>query len=303
MFVIRHKKIFLLVTAVYIVIALATIAVLKLQLGIDFTGGTELEITYQNARPEQSFIETGLKNTVPTFSVRPTEQNGFSIQTSYITADQKDALLDAFTFAGERPIDEKFNSIGPVVGEELKRKAAIALVLVASFIVLFVAFAFRKVSEPVSSWAYGFITVITLAHDVVVPTAVFAYLSRFAGVEIDILFVTALLAIWGYSVSDTIVVFDRIREHLRIEKEQRGKTPFDQIVGASLSETYARSINTSLTILISLLALYFFGGEVTKNFVLVLIIGVIGGTYSSIFVASPLLVLWNDMRSPKKGKN
>ncbi len=303
MFVINNKKIFLFFTLFYLSLALTALIIWGLKLGIDFTGGSVLEIRYEKAILEKSFVEEKVKAVVSSgFSVTPLGANGFSIQTPYIDAVEKDTILNSLTVNGERPIDDKFNAIGPVVGEELARKAVIALILVALSIIFFIAFAFRGVSQPVSSWVYGLIAVVTLLHDVLVPVGVFAFLGKFANIEADVLFVSALLAIWSYSVSDTIVVFDRIRENLKIDKEQRGKKAFAEIVGQSLRETYARSINTSLTIFLSLLSLYFIGGQVTKNFALVLIVGIIAGTYSSIFLASPLLVVWNSWQE-KRRKN
>lgn len=169
------------------------------------------------------------------------------------------------------------------------------MVIVA--IVLYIAFAFRKVSRPVSSFKYGLITVAALAHDVVIPTGVFAYLGKYYGVEIDALFITALLTILGFSVHDTIVVFDRVRENIKISKQGED---FEQTVGSSVSQTIGRSINTSLTVVLVLLALYFFGGESTKYFSLALIIGVVVGTYSSIFIASPLLATVYKRQDRKK---
>jgi preprotein translocase subunit SecF len=166
-------------------------------------------------------------------------------------------------------------------------------------IVLFVTFAFRKVSEPVSSWKYGFSTVIALFHDVIIPTGVFTFLGHYYGTEIDLLFVTGLLAILGYSVHDTIVVFDRVRENLRLNRETGKKEDFETTVGNSVHQTFGRSINTSLTIFITLLALYLVGSPATKDFALLLIVGVVVGTYSSIFVASPLLVTFANLQKKK----
>jgi preprotein translocase subunit SecF len=170
--------------------------------------------------------------------------------------------------------------------------------LIILAIVLFIAYAFRKVSEPISSWKYGIVAIIALLHDVIIPTGVFAVLGHFKGFEIDTLFITALLVVLGFSVHDTIVVFDRVRENLR---HASAKKPFDQIVGESISQTFTRSINTSLTTLLALVVLYFVGGPSTQHFSLALIIGIIAGTYSSVFIGSPLLVTiwkWQD----KKGK-
>jgi preprotein translocase subunit SecF len=166
-------------------------------------------------------------------------------------------------------------------------------------IVLFVTFAFRKVSKPVSSWKYGFATIIALFHDVIIPTGVFVFLGHFKGIEIDLLFVTGLLAILGYSVHDTIVVFDRVRENLKVNRDTGIKEEFDITVGKSVHQTFGRSINTSLTIFITLLALYLVGSGATKDFALLLIVGIIVGTYSSIFVASPLLVTFQKLQKSK----
>ena len=162
---------------------------------------------------------------------------------------------------------------------------------------LFITFAFRKVSYPVASWKYGLSTIVALAHDVIIPTGVFIVWTHFHGGEIDLLFVTALLAILGYSVHDTIVVFDRVRENLRLGGNAKSKETFEQTVGASVTQTFGRSINTSLTIFLALVALYFIGGASTRDFAFVLLVGVITGTYSSIFVASPLLVTLEKLQS------
>jgi preprotein translocase subunit SecF len=198
--------------------------------------------------------------------------------------------MDALVKAIGNPVIERSNTVGPVAGAELKSKAVKAIAVVILMIVLFITFVFRKVSNPVSSWKYGLATIVALIHDVVIPTGVFVFLGATLGHELDLLFVTGLLAILGYSVHDTIVVFDRVRENLRINQEQNRTEDFEHVVGKSVSQTFARSINTSLTIFITLLALYIFGSTATKDFSLLLLIGVIIGTYSSIFVASPLLV-------------
>jgi len=176
--------------------------------------------------------------------------------------------------------------------------ATIILVLLA--IVIFVTFAFRKVSEPVASWKYGLITIFALSHDVLVPTGVFAILGHFEGYEVDTLFVTALLVILGFSVHDTIVVFDRVRENLRIARSAGVKKTFEEIVGESINQTFIRSVNTSLTTLIALVVLYFIGPEITKHFSLALIVGITVGTYSSIFLGSPLLVTVEKWQNRKR---
>jgi len=176
-----------------------------------------------------------------------------------------------------------------LLDKSLKIKALEAILAVLAAIILYIAWAFRKVSDPVSSWKYGVTAIVALAHDVIIPTGIFVLLGHFMNVELDILFVTALLTILGFSVNDTIVVFDRTRENLARDHH---KHDFEFIVNKSVNETIRRSINTSLTTFVVLLAIYLFGGETIKNFILALMLGVVVGTYSSIFLASPLLVVW-----------
>jgi len=194
--------------------------------------------------------------------------------------------------------ERSFQSIGPSVGAELRTNAMIAMVLVLLGISLYIAFAFRKVMRPVSSWTYGWITLVTLFHDVAIPAGMLAALGRYRGIEIDGNFVVALLVVMGFSVHDTIVVFDRIRENLF---QDRGKSPFTKVVNDSVNQTIARSVNTSLTLILVLVALYVAGPATLTYFVLTLLVGVTTGIYSSIFVASPLLVVWQRFRGQKAG--
>jgi len=229
------------------------------------------------------------------YTIQKAGGDGVILRTKDLTEEERLGVMSSLALGDTVKIEEKrFNSIGPVIGEELKSKALWGLILVIIAIILFVAFSFRKVSElgkeSVSSWKYGMVAILALIHDISIPTGIFVILGHFyIDYQIDILFVTALLAILGFSVNDTIVVFDRVRENLK--NSLKGET-FEQIVGKSLSQTFARSINTSLTVLIALGSLFFFGGETTKQFALVLVFGVTFGTYSSIFLASPLLVTW-----------
>ena len=193
-------------------------------------------------------------------------------------------------------VEKRFDSIGPTIGRELKNRSVLAIFLVIFLIVLYIAWAFRKVSKPVSSWKYGAVAVIALLHDVVLPTGLVAVLGHFWGAEADTLFVTALLTILGFSVHDTIVVFDRIRENL---KGANPKELFEEIINRSVNETMARSINTSFTVILAMLAVFLFGGESVRYFSIILIAGVVFGTYSSIFIASPLLVTWHNFTQRK----
>ena len=286
MFVIHHRKIFFIFSGILLVLSVGTMFVYGFNTSIDFNGGTLTEVKFAE-RPEQAEIEQNISSlNLGGFSVRPSGVSNYAIRTRELTADERRILSKALG----NPVVERQNTIGPIAGTELRSKAIKAVTVVILMILLFITFAFRKVSEPVSSWKYGLATILALAHDVVLPTGIFVVLGYFWGIEIDLLFVTGLLAILGYSVHDTIVVFDRVRENLRVNKETNTREDFEVTVGKSVTQTIGRSINTSLTIFITLLALYLVGSTATKDFALLLIIGIIAGTYSSIFLASPLLV-------------
>ncbi len=254
------------------------------------------EFNFPDGRPEASVLKPKIDSLGLTNSIlQPTGETGYILKTKFISEEERVALVNTLSDGGKVKLEEKrFNSVGPVIGDELKRKAIIAIVLVIICIILFITFTFRKVSKPVASWKYGLVAIMALIHDILIPSGVFALLVKYQGAEIDILFTTALLAILGLSINDTIVVFDRIRENLRINEEARGKKDFETVVGESMSQTYLRSFNTSFTVILALIALYFLGGETTQNFALVLLVGMVAGTYSSIFLASPLLVVLNN---------
>ena len=309
MFVINHKKIFFILSGFLVASAIFVISFLGLNFGIDFKGGAILEITYPSsnlgvAPPSLEDLKLDLQKlglgnlTVQetSFGSDQNEAEGVILRTRDLTEEERQLIVSTISQDGQYQIEEKrYNSIGPVIGEELKGKALWAILVVVLAIILFVAFAFRKVTEvansdnKVSSWKYGFAAIIALVHDIVIPTGAFALLGHyFINYQIDAVFVMAILAILGFSVNDTIVVFDRIRENLAIAKNKT----FNEIVGKSLRQTITRSINTSVTTLAVLLSLYFWGGEATQQFALILSMGVVVGTYSSIFLASPLLTLF-----------
>jgi preprotein translocase subunit SecF len=302
MFIIRHKNIFFTLTAILILVALASIAVFGLHLSIDFTGGTLAQISYDGARPApemltQNLDQAGFKD----FSLREYGANGYTLRAQTLTNEERGNLASYFTTQGATAHVDSLDEIGPTIGTELRNKSLVAVGLVLLCILLFIAFAFRKVSKPVSSWVYGLIALITLLHDVIIPVGFFALLGYLTGVQVDALFVTAVLTVLGCSIHDTIVVFDRVRENLRINQDKGVKEEFAQTAGRALNQTFVRSINTSLTVLITLLVLYFVGPSATKDFALTLLVGIIGGTYSSIFLATPLLVLIEERRR-QKGK-
>ncbi len=298
MFIIKHKKIFISISIVLVLLSVASLFIFGLRVGIDFNGGALTEVVYKDSRPAQSDLDTAFKALdLGSVLIQPTGELGYIVKSLDLNEAQHILLLKTLSQDGESPLEEKnFNSIGPSVGRELTRKAIIAIVLVSLGIIFFIAFAFRKVSKPVSSWKYGLMAVVSLLHDVIIPIGLFTLLSYFYGAEIDTLFVVAALTILGLSVSDTIVIFDRIRENL---KDKTGIS-FSEIVGKSLDQSYMRSIFTSLTVIIVLLSLFFFGPESTKYFALMLTAGMFFGTYSSIFLASPLLVLVEEWQERKK---
>ncbi len=299
MFIIKHKKIFVLISVALVAISLASILTFGLNFGIDFKGGALSEITFTGVRPDQKIIEQQLLtlNFGQTI-IQPIGESGFSIKSRNLSEPERASMVSVL---GPNAQETNFTSIGPSVGNELARKSIIIFILVSLGIIFFIAFSFRKVSRPVSSWKYGLIAIATLIHDIMIPVGVFVAFSHFNGGEIDTLFVVAVLTILGLSVSDTIVVFDRIRENIRVG---HFKT-FEETVGKSLEQVYIRSIITSLMVIIVLLSLVFFGPKSTKNLSLMLTAGMFFGTYSSIFLASPLLVMvknWQDKRQEKKKK-
>jgi preprotein translocase subunit SecF len=289
MHIIKNKFVFIGVSITLVVLSLASLAVFGLRYGIDFKGGTALEVEYTATRPEAAVLtkvlaDNGLAEAV----VQTKGENGLLIKSHPLTDGERLALVEDLAVSGKNPLVQKsFSSIGPAVGRELSQKTLVAIVLVFIAIIAYIAFAFRGVSKPVASWKYGVVAIVSLLHDIIIPTGLFALLGYLTGAEVDTLFVVALLTVLGVSVSDTIVVFDRIRENLKM----KDGSSFAQTVGKSLSQTITRSVNTSVTTILVLASLYIFGPAATKNFALVLIVGMVVGTYSSIFLASPLLVI------------
>ncbi len=292
MFILNNKKIFLSVSLVLFVAAIVAILFFGLKPSIDFKGGAITEVEYTKERPSLELLESSLSFLdLGNISIQPAGDLGYLVKSKDLTDAEHTDLLYTLSLGGVFEMKENnFNSIGPSVGKELTRKAILSIVLVILVIICFIAFAFRKVSKPVSSWKYGFIAIVALLHDIVIPVGVFALISHFTFAQVDTLFVVALLTILGLSLSDTIVIFDRIRENLK----NRPDSDFEENVGLSLKQSITRSLNTSITTLIVLFALFIFGPDSTKYFSLMLILGMFFGTYSSIFVASPLLVLFKE---------
>ncbi|MFA6547416.1 MAG: protein translocase subunit SecF [Candidatus Magasanikbacteria bacterium] len=287
---VKYSKFLLTVSAVVTIISLASLFNWGLKPGIDFTGGSLLEISFSKVRPdnqtiENAFTELGHKNIV----IQKTGEKGLIVRTAFLPEDEHQSVLKGlrtqFEKDGNTVREDQFQTIGAAVSKQLRTRSVWAVFLVVISIIAFVAYAFRTVSQPVASWKYGVTAIIAAAHDVLLVSGIFAFLGHYNNIEVDIGFVVALLTVLGYSVQDTIVVYDRIRENLL----RRRNVSFREMVDIGLNETLMRSINTTLITLIPLSALYFLGGITIKNFALALLIGIASGAYSSIFVASPLL--------------
>lgn len=288
----KNLKYFFILPALLSVIAIVALVMWGLHPGIDLSGGSLLQVTYQGQVPPVAQMQAvAAPLNLGELRIQPSGTNTYIIRTRALTNDEKNNLETVLGGLGQLHEDQ-YTSVGPVIGSELLTKAWIAIVLVVLCIIAFIAFAFRSVSKPVASWKYGVVAIVTLLHDILIPTGLFAILGRFTGAEVDSLFIVALLTILGISINDTIVVFDRIRENLSRNQERGKKEEFAEVVGRSIMQTLARSINTSLTVVIVLAALYAWGPASTATFALTLIVGMIAGTYSSIFLASPLLVVW-----------
>ena len=301
MFVINNRKIFFAISGLLVLASIVAIVLWGVKPSVDFTGGSIIEVRFASSTPDTAAVETTLAEAgFPNSLVRMTD-TGLSIRTRALVEGDSDAIVTALSnVAGSTTID-RLSSVGPTVGEELRRKTLIAIVLSVLMIIFYIAFTFRKVSKPISSWMYGLVAITTLLHDIIIPTGVFAVLGHYAGLEADTLFVVALLTILGISINDTIVVFDRIRENLSREGDKAGEH-FAETVGKSLEQTYTRSFNTSFTVILVLLILFFLGGPTIHSFMLTLLVGQIAGTYSSIFIASPLLVVLANRKLKKEGR-
>ncbi|MBU1132209.1 protein translocase subunit SecF [Patescibacteria group bacterium] len=293
--IIQKKKKYLTISAIAIILSILFLLVWGLKPSIDFTGGSLLEIKFLEERPAVAEVQSVLNevNLDGGIVIQPAGDQNMLIRFKQIGEDFHQQIMSKLKEKYPEKIqEERFDAIGAVIGRELKTKAMYSLILGCIAIILYVAWAFRKVSWPVESWKYGILAIVALLHDLVIVLGIFALLGRFAGVEVGLPFVAALLTILGYSVNDTIVIFDRIRENLG----RLSKTDFDTVVNRSLNETMSRSINTTLTTIIVLGAVFFFGGSSVKYFALALMIGIFSGAYSSIFIASPLLVVWNKIK-------
>lgn len=283
----HYKWIYFGISLIVLIPGVLSLIFYGLRPSIDFTGGSLLEI---QASSSANFSSVARDQHLELASVQTVGNQAYMLRFKPITQAQNDAFKKALG----KVTENSFQTVGPTIGSELTQKAFISVILASLFIIIYIAWSFRRIPSPYSSWKFGISAVIALIHDALVVLGLFSIFGHFFHVEIDSLFVTALLTVIGFSVHDTIVVFDRIRENLT----KLPKSSFEQVVDFSVTETLGRSLNTSLTVLLTLTALLLFGGETTRWFVAALLIGVTSGTYSSIFNAAPLLVIWENKSKP-----
>lgn len=269
-----------------------------LKFGIEFNGGSVMEAQFQEQRPANDAISGALKDfNLGEITIQPVNDKGIVLTFKGVDEQTHQQILTKLQAVAK--LDEtRFEFIGPSIGQELQNKTKLAIVIALIAITIYITFAFRKVSRPVASWKYGITSLIALFHDILIPIGLFSALGHFYNAEVTIPIIAALLTVLGFSVHDTIVIFDRIRENI----VKRGALSFEATVNWSLNQTLGRSLSTVFTTLLVLIALFFFGGESLKYFALTLIVGITSGAYSSIFVASPLLVTWQNWREKKYSK-
>lgn len=294
----KYSKIYYIISIVLIATSVASLGFLGLKFGIEFTGGSNMELNFTNQRPTNDEVSKSLADfNLGEIVVQPVGDKAMILKFKGVDETTHQSILAKINSLN--PAEEKsFQYIGPSVGQELKNKTLLAIVLSLLAITLYITFAFRKVSRPVSSWKYGITSLIALFHDILIPLGLFSILGYFYNVEITIPIIAALLTILGFSVHDTIVIFDRIRENI----SKRTNTLFSETIDASLNQTFGRSISTVLTTLFVMISIFFFGGETLKYFSLALIVGISCGVYSSIFIAGPLLATWQLLDEKRRNR-
>ncbi len=297
--IIQNRKIWLSISGLLVALSIGALSMWGLNFGIDFTGGSLMEVEFTNYQPGINDIQESLRNVgASNLVIQPTQNNTTLLRFKESSQETHQAINENLNkLASDHNGSAKelrFDSIGPSIGKELKSKSFNAIIVVLLVMIVFIAFAFRKVSKPVASWKYGLAAIIALAHDVIVVLGVFAVLGHFLGTEVNTAFIAAVLTVLGYSVNDTIIVFDRTRENL-----PKSSQDFEGTVNTSVNQVLTRSINTSFSAILALLAILAFGGSSIRDFALALAVGIFVGTYSSIFIASPMIVIWERMARRK----
>lgn len=284
--IIKHRKIYFTISIILLSASLFSLIIWGLKLGIDFTGGALIEISYLEERLSNQEIQEKLADLdLGQINIQPIGEKSVLLRLKEIDEDTHQEILSKLDY----PIEERFESVGPLIGKELKSKAIWAISLALLVIVLYIAWAFRKVYRPIASWQYGLVAIVALFHDIFITLGFFSFFCHFKEIEIGLPFVAAFLTILGYSVNNSIVIFDRVRENLL----KTNWTDFKEVINLSINQSLTRCLNTALTTLFVLLAVFFLGGESIKYFSLALIVGIIIGTYSSIFITSSLIIAWH----------
>jgi len=288
--IVKHRWYWFLFSGLLVASAIGLLATFGLKQGIDFTGGTLMSVRFDK-RPTPVDAEKALAVfNLNAITIQPAGDSDLIFRFKTIDEDTHQKILQTLGSTFGKTTELQYNAIGPAVGEELRQKAISSLVIIFLLVLAFIAWSFRKVSAPVQSWKYGTVVLASAFHDVIIPVGLFALLGKLYNWEIGTAFIAAVLTIMGYSINDTIVVLDRIRENL-----QKTTGTFEEIVERSIQQTMLRSFNTSMTTILALLAVFIFGGDSIKGFALALIVGVATGTYSSIFIIPSLLVVWNNV--------
>ncbi len=294
----KYSKFYFIFSGVLIIISIIFLFVWGLKFGSDFTGGSLLEIEFIGEKPTTNELRDKIKEFLPNtdFSLQEIGERGVILRAKDISEEQHQKIIE--NLGSEKKIIEKrFEMVGSVVGRELRKNTLFSVFVAFLLITIYVAAAFRQISRPIPSWQYGIAAILALFHDVLITVGFFVFLGKFFGMEVNVPFVAAILTILGYSVSDTIIIFDRCRENLI---KRRGEE-YEEIIDFSLNETLIRSLFTAFTTLLPLFAMIFLGGETLLPFVLALTIGIIFGSYSSICIAPPLLYYWYNFKQEKGG--
>ena len=297
---VKYRKIYFIFSGLIIIGSLVFLVIFGLKAGIDFTGGSILELEFKTERPSNPEIREWLKEfDLGDFSLQPANEKGLILRMKDISEDVHQQILEKLKVNGELE-EKRFESIGPVIGRELKEKTKILIAFSLLSIVFYIAIAFRKVQKPVSSWQYGIASLFILSHDILIPLGIFALLGKFYQIQMTIPIICALLTVVGYAVNNVVVVYDRLRENLLKTLQRDIFLGFEETANRAINQTLTRQINTSLTTLFPLMTIFFLGGETLKYFALTLILGITAGTYSSIFLAVPILVTWLRWRMTRK---
>ncbi|MDD2731808.1 MAG: protein translocase subunit SecF [Candidatus Pacebacteria bacterium] len=291
----KYRKIYLVFSGLLIILSIVFVLVFGLKLSIDFTGGSILELSYKKDRPSNPQILTELSGLdLGSVSVQSIGDKGVILKMKDINEEAVQQIISKLSLSGSEIVKERFETIGPSIGKELKDKTYLVVILSLFAIVIYIALAFRRIQRPLSSWYYGIGSLFNLLFDILIPLSVFSILGRIYNIEISIPIVAAFLTILGYSINNTVVVFDRIRENLL----KRGGF-FEDVINTSIAQTLSRQVNTGLTTLFGSMAIFLFGGQTLKYFSLALSLGILAGIYSSIFLANSILISWFKFREKR----